>query len=151
MSYDTSQIGPRERVSVTRENNCLNTFLNTRLTTLIAEVFPGARKMAGDKRKTSEDIVSKSCWARAISYPGVWTSHTSQTGCVSGFSPSRHSRVWTVCLSAGQNGARLIKMAREEIGLQPRSKVILRHAQQDFDTISSELFFASQEKPLSSG
>ena len=26
-------------------------------------------------------------------------------------------------------------MAREEIGLQPRSKVILSHAQQDFDTI----------------
>ena len=60
MSYDPSQIGPRERVSVTRENNCF-TFLNTRLTTLIAKVFPGARKMAGDKRKTSEEIVSKSC------------------------------------------------------------------------------------------
>ena len=33
-------------------------------------------------------------------------------------------------------------MAREEIGLQPRSKVILRHAQQDFDMISSEVFFS---------
>ena len=39
-------------------------------------------------------------------------------------------------MSAGQNGARLIKMAREEIGLQPRSQVVLCHAQQDFDTIS---------------
>ena len=29
------------------------------------------------------------------------------------------------------------------IGLQPRSKVILRHAQQDFDTISSAVFFSS--------
>ena len=62
-----------------------------------------------------------------------------------------------MCISAGQNGARLIKIAREEIGLQPRSKVILRHAQQDFDTISSELFlfspfFACQGKrPLLSG
>ena len=37
-------------------------------------------------------------------------------------------------ISADQNGVRLIKMAREEIGLQPRSKIILRHAQQDFDT-----------------
>ena len=47
-------------------------------------------------------------------------------------------------------------MAREEIGLQPRSKTILRHAQQDFDTIFSEvflfsLFFSCQEKPLLSG
>ena len=44
-------------------------------------------------------------------------------------------------------------MAREEIGIQPRSKVILRHAQQCFDTISSEVFlfspfFACQGKPL---
>ena len=46
-------------------------------------------------------------------------------------------------MSAGQNGACLIKMAREDIGLQPRSKVILRHAQQDFDTISSEVFLLS--------
>ena len=45
-----------------------------------------------------------------------------------------------MCISAGQNGARVIKMAREEIGLQPRSKVRLRHAQQDCDTISSEVF-----------
>ena len=47
-------------------------------------------------------------------------------------------------------------MAREEIRLQPRSKVIVRHAQQDFDTISSEVFlfssfFACQEKSLLSG
>ena len=61
-----------------------------------------------------------------------------------------------MCISAGQNGARLIKIAREEIGLEPRSKVTLRHAQQDFDTISSEVFlfspfFACQGKPLSSG
>ena len=48
-----------------------------------------------------------------------------------------------MCISAGQNGARLIKISREEIGLQPRSKVILRHAQQDFDTISSEVFLFS--------
>ena len=75
-----------------------------------------------------------------ISRPGVWTTHTGQTGCVTGFSPSRHSRACTVCISAGQNGARLIKMAREEIGLQAHSKVVLRHAQQDFDTIS---FFLS--------
>ena len=59
-----------------------------------------------------------------------------------------------MCISAGQNGARLIKMAREEIGLQLRYKVdILRHAQQDFDTMSSEVFlfspfFACQGKPL---
>ena len=32
-------------------------------------------------------------------------------------------------------------MAREEIGLQPCSKVKLHHVQQDFDTISSEVFF----------
>ena len=54
------------------------------------------------------------------------------------------------------NAARLIKMAREKTGLQPRSKVILRHAQQDFDTISSEVFlfykfFACQRKSLLSG
>ena len=48
-----------------------------------------------------------------------------------------------MCISAGQNGARLIKMAREEIGLQPCSEVILRDAQQDFDTISSKGFFLS--------
>ena len=47
-------------------------------------------------------------------------------------------------------------MAREEFGLQPRSKVTLRHAQQDFDTISSVVFpfspfFACQGKPLLSG
>ena len=35
-------------------------------------------------------------------------------------------------LTADQNGARLIKKAREEIGLQPRSKVIMRQAQQVF-------------------
>ena len=52
-----------------------------------------------------------------MSSPGVWTSHTGQTGCVTGFSPLRHSRALTVCISTGQNGARLIKMAREEIGL----------------------------------
>ena len=34
-------------------------------------------------------------------------------------------------------------MTSEEIGLQPHSKVILRHAQQDFDTISSEVFLYS--------
>ena len=34
-------------------------------------------------------------------------------------------------------------MVREEIGLQPHSKVILHHAQQDFDTISSEVFLLS--------
>ena len=56
-------------------------------------------------------------------------------------------------MSAGQNGANLFKMAREEIGLQPRSKDILRHAHQDFDTISFEAFlfssfFACREKPL---
>ena len=79
--------------------------------------------------------MSKSCWIYAINRPGVWTSHTGQTGCVTGFSPLRHSCAWTVCISADQNGASLIKMAREEIGLQPRSTVILRHAQQDFDTI----------------
>ena len=41
-------------------------------------------------------------------------------------------------------------MAREEIGLQPCSKVILRHAQQDLDTISSEVFlsFFRQRKNL---
>ena len=67
-----------------------------------------------------------------MSRPGVWTSHTGHTSCVTGFSPSRHSRAQTVCISTGQNGARLTKMAREEIGLQPRSQVILHHAQQDF-------------------
>ena len=35
------------------------------------------------------------------------------------------------------------QMAGEEIGLQPRSTVTLRHARQDFDTISSEGFFVS--------
>ena len=64
----------------------------------------------GEKRKTSGVC--------AINRPGVWTSHIGQTGCVTGFSPSCHSRAWTVCISAGQNGKRLIKMAREEIGLQ---------------------------------
>ena len=48
-----------------------------------------------------------------------------------------------MCISAGQNGAHLIKIAREEIGLQPRSKDILYHAQQDFDTISSDIFLPS--------
>ena len=48
-----------------------------------------------------------------------------------------------MCISADQNGARLIKMTREEIGLQPRSKVILRHTEQDFDTMSSEVFLFS--------
>ena len=48
-----------------------------------------------------------------------------------------------MCISAGRNGACLIKMAREEIRLLPRSKVILRHAQQNFDTISSEVFLLS--------
>ena len=47
-----------------------------------------------------------------------------------------------MCISAGQNGTRLIKMAREEIGLQPRSKVALRHAQQDFDTNLQRFFFS---------
>ena len=47
-----------------------------------------------------------------------------------------------MCIAAGQNGARLIKMAREEIGLQLRSKVLLRYAQQNFDTISSEVFLS---------
>ena len=58
-----------------------------------------------------------------------------------------------MCVSTGQNGAYLIKMAREEIGLQPRSKVILRHAQQDFETIYSEVFLFSRarKKSLLSG
>ena len=34
-------------------------------------------------------------------------------------------------------------MSRSWIGLQPRSKVILHHAQQDFDTILSEVFLLS--------
>ena len=34
-------------------------------------------------------------------------------------------------------------MAREEIGLQPRSKVTTRQAQQQFDTISSDVSFLS--------
>ena len=104
-----------------------------------------------EKRKTSQEIVSKSCWVCAMNRPVVWTSHTGETGCVTGFSPLPHSCAWTVCISADQN-----EMAREEIGLQPRSKVILRHAQQDFDTISPEAFlfspfFACQGKPLLSG
>ena len=108
----------------------------------------------GERRKTSEEIVSKSCWVCAINRPGVWTSYIGQTGCFTSFNPSRHFRAWTVCRFAGQNGARLLKMAREEIVLQPRSKVILRHAQQDFDTISSEVFlfspfFACQGKQTS--
>ena len=118
--------------------------------TLITEVFSWRAKN-GEKRKTSEEIVSKSCRVCATTRPGVWTCQTGQTGCVTGFSPSCHSRAWTVCISAG-----LITMAREEIGLQPRSKVKLRHAQQDFDTISSEAFFffpffACKEKLLLSG
>ena len=80
--------------------------------TLITEVFFWHAKN-GEKRKTSEEIVSISCWVCAISRPGVWTSYTD---CVTGFSLSRHSRAWTVCISASQNGARLIKIPREEIG-----------------------------------
>ena len=57
----------------------------------------------GEKRKTSEEIVLKSWWVRAISHPGVWTSHTGQTGSVTSFSPLRHSCTWAVCISAGQN------------------------------------------------
>ena len=34
-------------------------------------------------------------------------------------------------------------MAREEIGLQSRFKVIMRQAQQQFDSISSEVVFLS--------
>ena len=106
--------------------------------------FSWHAKNEEERKNTSEEIVSKSCWVCAINRPGVWTSHTCQTGCLTDFSPSRHSRTRTVCISAGQNGSRLIKMAREDIGLQPRSKVILHHTQQDFDTISSEVFLFSQ-------
>ena len=45
----------------------------------------------GEKRKTSEEIMSKFCSVCAISRPGVWTRLTGQTGCVTGFSTSRHS------------------------------------------------------------
>ena len=93
----------------------------------------------GEKRKTSQGIASKSGWACVIGCPGVWTGHAGQTGCVTALL-SRYSRAWTVCLSAGKNGAHLIKMARDEKGLQPRCEVILRHAQHDFDTIYSEVF-----------
>ena len=70
----------------------------------------------GEKRKTSEEIVWISCWVCAISRPRVWTSHTGQTGCVTGFSLSRHSRAWTVCISAGQNGAALSKWPEKRLG-----------------------------------
>ena len=113
-----------------------------RFCTLITEVFPATRKMER-KEKISAEIVSKFCWVCAITRPGVRTSHSGQTGCVTGFRPSRHSRTWAVRISTGQNGTRLIKMAREEIGLQPRSKSILCHAQQDFETISPEVFLLS--------
>ena len=85
------------------------------------EIYPNNRGFKfhaknGEKRKTSEEIVSKSYWACAISRPGVWTSHTGQTGCVAGFSTLRHSRAWTVCISAGQNSARLIKWQEKRFG-----------------------------------
>ena len=107
---------------------------------------------AKNGEKKSEEIVSKSCRACAISRPGVWNSHTVQTGCVTGFSPSCHSRAWTVCTSAGQNGSRLIKMAGEEIGLQLRSKAILLHLSRMLNRILTWFlftpFFACQDKPL---
>ena len=97
--------------------------------------------------------MSKSCWVCAISRPGVWTSRTGQTGCVTSFSPSRHSCTWTVYISTGQNGARLIKMAGEEIGLQPRSKVILSQCSTEFwhDIFRSfsSLHFSCARKNLS--
>ena len=52
---------------------------NTPLTT---DVFPGTWKMER-KEKTSEEIMSKSCWVCVINHPVVWTRHT---GCVTGFS-----------------------------------------------------------------
>ena len=97
--------------------------------------------------------MSKSCWVCAISRPGVWTSHTGQTGCVTSFSHSRHSCTWTVYISTGQNGARLIKMTGEEIGLQPRSKVILSQCSTEFwhDIFRSfsSLHFSCARKNLS--
>ena len=89
----------------------MNCCIFVRYHTLITEVFPVMRKM---ERK--EEIVSKSYWVCAISRQGVWTSHTGQTGCAAGFNPSRHSRAWTVCISAGQNGARLIEWLEKRMG-----------------------------------
>ena len=101
--------------------------------------FSLAHEKWRELRKTYEEIVTKSCWACAISHPGVWTSRTGQTaGCVTGFSPLHqyHSRTWTVCLTADQNGARLNEMAREEIELKPHSKVILCQVQLQFQRFS---------------
>ena len=61
------------------------------------------------ERKSSEEIVSKSCWACAISRPlGVLTRHTGQTGCVTG--------AWTMCLSAGQSVPTLSKWPEKRLG-----------------------------------
>ena len=59
---------------------------------MITDVSPSWHVKNGEKRKPSEEIVSKSCRVYAMSRPGIWTSHTGQTGCVTGFSPSRHYR-----------------------------------------------------------
>ena len=105
----------------------------------------------GEKRKTSEEIMSKSCWVWAISRPGVWTSHTGQTGCVTGFSLSCHSWAWTVSISAGQNRARLSKWPEKRFG----SNLILKLYYIMFNRILTQYlqrfffspFILSQEKP----
>ena len=49
-----------------------------------------------------------------------------------------------MCISAGQNGARLIKWPEKRLGSSLVLKLYkLHHAQQDFDTISSEVFLLS--------
>ena len=117
--------------------------------TLIIEVFPGTQKIERKEKPQKKLCRNPVEYAQKV-VQEVWTCHTGQTGCVTGFSSSRHSRARTVCISAGQNMQ--CPSYQEEIGLQPRSKVVASHAQQDFDTISSEVFllpfFACQEKPL---
>ena len=108
----------------------------------------------GEKRKTSEDIVSKSCWAwRNITWERCWSPISSLAISI------RRASFWpadmhTVHARERREGLKPFTYTQPvwPVLLVQTPGRLIAHTQQDFDTISSEVFlfspfFACQEKP----
>ena len=108
-----------------------------------------------ERRKTPEDIVSKSCWAwRNITLGRGWSPISSLVILI------RQALFWPADMHT-IHAREWCKPGLKRVTLWPVWLVqtpgwLITHTPQDFDTISSEVFlfspfFACQEKPLLSG
>ena len=110
----------------------------------------------GKKRKTSEDIVSKSCWAwRNVTLERGW-SRISSLAILIRWAPFWPADMHTVHAREWRERLKPVTQPVWPVWLVQTPGQLITHTQQDIDTISSEVFlfspfFACQGKPLSSG